>query len=334
MTLPRPEGLRRIYDALGDETSKRIYRHRLLYSLLGEREEIARLVCESSPAGGALGASKVCYYGAGAGGSWLVRYGRDASFVIDKYKTGTFEGLPVEGLPVISLGDFLSLPDCKEYLIVVTVGKEALRREIAAELDRYGLRYVFGYFGLQYFDLPQLDLRDEHFVDVGALDGETTRYFLDRFEGSRAYVLEPNPKQFEVTEGRLQGYPQAELFPYGAYDRDGTLYFDSSAADAGSASVSEHGDTRIEVRRLDGLLGDRPVTFIKMDIEGSELAALRGAERIVREQRPKLAVCVYHAVNHIWDIPLLLNSWNLDYRFFLRSYNAYTMETVLYATAD
>lgn len=331
MTLPRPEGLRRIYDALGDETSKRIYRHRLLYSLLGEREEIARLVCESSPAGGALGASKVCYYGAGAGGSWLVRYGRDASFVIDKYKTGTFEGLPVEGLPVISLGDFLSLPDCKEYLIVVTVGKEALRREIAAELDRYGLRYVFGYFGLQYFDLPQLDLRDEHFVDVGALDGETTRYFLDRFEGSRAYVLEPNPKQFEVTEGRLQGYPQAELFPYGAYDRDGTLYFDSSAADAGSASVSEHGDTRIEVRRLDGLLGDRPVTFIKMDIEGSELAALRGAERIVREQRPKLAVCVYHKPEDIWEIPEFILDCRPDYKLYLRHYSITHTETVLYA---
>ncbi len=65
----------------------------------------------------------------------------------------------------------------------------------------------------------------------------------------------------------------------------------------------EDGDISIEVRRLDDILGNRPVTFIKMDIEGSELAALRGAERIIRQQRPKLAICVYHKPEDMWEIP-------------------------------
>ena len=326
MKLPDREEFQRIYHALQDGASKEIYRHRLLYSLLGEQEEIAKLIHACSPACKQMSASKLCYYGAGTGGEWLVRCNRNVPFVIDKYKNGTFEGLPI-----ISLDDFLKLPDCKEYLIIVTVGKELFRQEIAAELDSLELRYLFGYFGAQYFDLPQLDLRNEYFVDVGALDGETTKYFLDRFENDRAYVLEPNPRQFEVTKERLRDESRAELFPYGAYERNGWLSFDTRAGDAGSAGISEQGDTRIEVRKLDDLLGDRPVTFLKMDIEGSELAALRGAERIIREQRPKLAICVYHKPEDIWEIPGFLLNCCPDYKLYLRHYSVSYTETVLYA---
>lgn len=326
MRLPEAEKLQSIYGALADETSRKIYRHRLSYSLLGEKAEITQMVYECSPASALLRTSKVCYYGAGAGGSWLVRYDRNAAFVIDKYKTGT-----LEGLPIVSLDAFLKLPDCKEYLIIVTVGKEKHRQEIAAELDSYGLRYLFGYFDQQYFDLQSFDLRNEYFVDVGALDGETTKYFLDHFGGGHAYVLEPNPKQFAVTKKRLLDFPEAELFPYGAYDQNTTLCFDTSEADAGSAKISESGGEKIEVRRLDDLLEDRKVTFLKMDIEGSELAALRGAEKIIREQRPKLAICVYHKPEDVWEIPAFILSCHPDYKLYLRHYSITHTETVLYA---
>ena len=331
MNVPKSEELKRIYDALVDEASKKIYRHRLLYSLLGEKEEITRMVYEFSPASALLSTSKVCYYGAGAGGSWIVQYNRNAHFVIDQYKTGVFCGLPI-----ISLEDFLKLPDCKEYLIIVTVGKEEFRREIAMELDSHGLRYIFAYFALQYFELQYFDLqyfalKNEYFVDVGALDGETTKYFLEHFENGHAYVFEPNLQQFEVTQERLKDYPQAELFPYGAYDRNECLCFDTSHVDPSSAKIAESGNSKIEVRRLDDLLGDRKVTFIKMDIEGSELAALRGAERIIREQRPKLAICIYHKPEDMWEIPSLLLQYHPDYKLFLRHYSISYTETVLYA---
>ena len=46
--MPNAKELNRIYDALSDQTSKKIYRHRLLYSLLGEKEEITRMIREMS----------------------------------------------------------------------------------------------------------------------------------------------------------------------------------------------------------------------------------------------------------------------------------------------
>jgi hypothetical protein len=93
----------------------------------------------------------------------------------------------------------------------------------------------------------------------------------------------------------------------------------------------EGGEKVLAVALDDVLTGFSP-TFIKMDIEGAEISALRGGEKTIRRCLPDLAVCVYHRINHIWDIPLLLDDWRLGYKMYLRSYNPYTMETVLYAT--
>lgn len=57
---------------------------------------------------------------------------------------------------------------------------------------------------------------------------------------------------------------------------------------------------------IDDILPNFEPTFIKMDIEGAEYEALIGAESIITRSKPNLAICVYHAVNHIWDIPILL----------------------------
>lgn len=198
-------------------------------------------------------------------------------------------------------------------------------------MEAHGIQYIFGIPGFQYFDLPEFDLKNEYFVDAGAFNGETAEYFLSLFDNGYAYVLEPNPKQFEITKGRLRTYPQAELFPYGAYDQNTLLCFNVNQGYESTGRISEHGSVKIEVRKMDDLLRDRKVTFIKMDIEGSELAALRGAERIIREQRPKLAICVYHKPEDMWEIPELILNYHPDYKLFLRHYSLFQTETVLYA---
>ena len=68
---------------------------------------------------------------------------------------------------------------------------------------------------------------------------------------------------------------------------------------------------------LDAFLQDERVTFIKMDIEGAELEALQGAERVIRECKPKLAVSIYHKKEDIWEIPHLILTYCPDYRFYL-----------------
>lgn len=325
--LPR---LDRIYEALADESSRRIYKHRLLYSLFGEEEAITDLIHEVSPASRGFKTSKICFYGAGEGAGWLLKtYGDRVPFVMDTYKTGS-----IQQRPIITLEEFLQMPDCRDYLIVITVAKEAAQREIQMQMEAHGLHYLLAYFGVQYFDLPQLQMKNEYFVDAGAFNGDTSSYFFQHVKGGHAYVFEPNPEQLASARTRLKAYPHAEFFPYGLYDENQVIRFASCSSDAGSAQISPNGDLEIEVRKLDDVLQDRKVTFIKMDIEGSELAALRGAEQIIRRQKPKLAICVYHKPEDMWEIPELLLEYCPQYRFYLRHYSITHTETVLYAIPE
>ena len=69
-----------------------------------------------------------------------------------------------------------------------------------------------------------------------------------------------------------------------------------------------------------------------MDIEGAEIAALKGAEAALRRFRPKLAISVYHRLSDFWQIPRYLESLGLGYKFHLRHFTTHVEETVLFAT--
>jgi hypothetical protein len=68
-----------------------------------------------------------------------------------------------------------------------------------------------------------------------------------------------------------------------------------------------------------------------MDIEGTEPDTLLGASQIIASRAPVLAICLYHAQEHLWQIPLLIQSLNKDYNFFLRRYADECWEIVCYA---
>jgi hypothetical protein len=68
-----------------------------------------------------------------------------------------------------------------------------------------------------------------------------------------------------------------------------------------------------------------------MDIEGSEPQALSGAEEIIKKQKPKLAISVYHKLEHLWEIPLYLKHIVPEYKIYLRHHSPLEYETVCYA---
>lgn len=68
-----------------------------------------------------------------------------------------------------------------------------------------------------------------------------------------------------------------------------------------------------------------------MDIEGAELQALKGAENIIRRYRPKLAICIYHKPEDLYEIPQFIKSCHSDYKFYIRHYTDIFSELVLYA---
>ncbi|HEL0742366.1 TPA: FkbM family methyltransferase [Streptococcus equi subsp. zooepidemicus] len=82
---------------------------------------------------------------------------------------------------------------------------------------------------------------------------------------------------------------------------------------------------------LDSFLSEKDVTLIKMDIEGSEYDALMGAKRMIIENMPKLAICIYHTECHLWDIPLLIKEFVPEYKLYIRHYGENYWDTICYA---
>ncbi len=98
-----------------------------------------------------------------------------------------------------------------------------------------------------------------------------------------------------------------------------------------SQSTVGSGASKGHVVPLDDVLRAEKVTFIKMDIEGAEPHALRGAKNIIQAQKPKLAICVYHDFRHLWEIPLYIKLLVPEYKIYLRHHTNLEYETVCYA---
>ena len=133
-------------------------------------------------------------------------------------------------------------------------------------------------------------------------------------------------------EGYRSRIPGIYLWPCAVSDKTQILFMDY---EGGSSTLnSDNRVNYVQCVSLDDVLKNFAPTFIKMDVEGEEHRTIIGAENNIKRHRPDLAICVYHCVNHLWDIALLINSWDLGYKFYLKAHNSFTMETVLYATAN
>ena len=88
--------------------------------------------------------------------------------------------------------------------------------------------------------------------------------------------------------------------------------------------------TRIQVKTIDGLNLEK-VTLIKMDIEGAELNALKGAQRTIARDKPKLAICIYHSDDDMIRIAEYIHELALGYKLYVRHHTTTFAETVLYA---
>lgn len=71
-----------------------------------------------------------------------------------------------------------------------------------------------------------------------------------------------------------------------------------------------------------------------MDIEGAELPALHGALKIIKRDKPTLAICVYHKREDLITIPQYIKKIVPEYKLYLRVHYAYASELVLYAVCE
>lgn len=195
------------------------------------------------------------------------------------------------------------------------------------------------YFYQEYFKFHS----NETFVDCGSYTGDTILKFCDIVKKYKEiWGFELDKDNFDQMVSNLKNIDGSiHLHNCGVWNENCVLdYGHGSSTNEPSSGISLYKTEpsannliqQAQVKRLDDVLKSRNVTYIKMDVEGAEMNALLGAEHIIRTQRPRLSVCVYHKVSDFWQIPLLLNKFNHEYKFVLRHYSKTSCEeTVLYA---
>jgi FkbM family methyltransferase len=141
--------------------------------------------------------------------------------------------------------------------------------------------------------------RGDCVVDAGASIGLYTR-FLSALVGPEGlvYSVEPVPDTYDVLVSNVRrlGLRNVRPLNYALSDADGALemevprwpYGGENLYEARVAGAAPSGFRRIGVaaRKLDTLVADRPVAFVKCDVEGHELRCLDGAAEMLRRRRP------------------------------------------------
>jgi FkbM family methyltransferase len=137
-------------------------------------------------------------------------------------------------------------------------------------------------------------------VDAGAYDGSVAAEYLEIFPAATCHALEPHPSSFRSLTDRLDGHPRARLHELAIADRPGRRLLHSFATAAtnsllapipwvhkvvGANHMDEFTQVEIEVTTLDRFAeqeGLSRIDVLKLDVQGAEVLALEGAERLLR----------------------------------------------------
>jgi len=191
------------------------------------------------------------------------------------------------------------------------------------ELQDFLLRYksksndeVYSYDEIN-FDVEEGDV----VLDCGAnsSNGELNALYFSKKVGKngKVYAFEPIPRIYEELLEDIKNYGNIIAIKMGLSNKKQKTYFQ----DLGIGSkISENGNIEVELTTIDDFVRENnipKVDFMKMDIEGAELDALKGAINTIKTFKPKLAICVYHKPEHFYEIPQFIKSIVPEYKIWL-----------------
>ena len=185
--------------------------------------------------------------------------------------------------------------------------RKSLVTKLPANMQRF-IKHRYYYGRLQdgilerEFDVIQhLVKPGQQVLDVGANIGVYSVYLAGLVgESGHVHAIEPIPDTFDVLQyiAGKQDWPHITPYNYAISDTAGTVAMEVPNSDDGtpnyyranltSAPQTDSGRmvTNIQAFPLDDLFAELPITFIKCDVEGHELACIRGARALISHAKP------------------------------------------------
>jgi len=166
---------------------------------------------------------------------------------------------------------------------------------------------------------------DDIVVDCGAAEGLFS--FLVAKRCSKVFIVEPLPHFIKALKMTFQKFPNCEIIPVALGQKEdyGILKGEGS----GTFLRTEGEGVRVKVSTIDILFKDIPVSYIKADLEGSELEMLQGAENTIKKYCPKLAITVYHSREDFDEISKYIKSINPNYNIKMRGWNFEAQRSIM-----
>lgn len=347
--------IKEVFDRLQDKESKIIFMNRLQYYLSGDVRHIFAMV----KALRGFSEENDNKYGAQTIDSFILDYTPDETSVVI-YGAGIWgksvkEMFTMAGIPVICFCDDNEEKQKHPYCGLLVISPETLvddyrDSKVVVAPDSYAFKEIHFLMKhgfqenqiitlrnkeLQYFGTPYFQpTSNEIFVDAGSMDGETLLSFGKwcNWEYVRIYSIEPDPENYKKLQRTVleNNIKHVTMCNEGLWSCNITLKFDNKGDPR--SRIDNEGDLNVVVNTLDNIIGNDPVTFIKMDIEGAELEALKGSRETILRNKPRLAICIYHKPEDILEIPLYISHLLPEYKFYIRHHEWGCNETVLYAT--
>ncbi len=166
-----------------------------------------------------------------------------------------------------------------------------------------------------YYELPETRVAPDDIVaDCGAAEGIFSLLVESRAE--HVYAIEPAPHWTAALAKTFPAGSNVTVIPAALGDAPGRAYLSGGALDSAVSGEGGEGATEISVDTVDRLFADqdRRITYLKADLEGFELAMLRGAERTIARYLPKIAITTYHQADHASKIAAFLERLEPRYR--------------------
>ena len=190
----------------------------------------------------------------------------------------------------------------------------------------------------QYFDNEFFAYQDgEKLIDGGAYDGDTIDMFNHqmrkrKIKNTNVVAFEPDENNYGRLIKRKAVVVKAGLWSSSKELRfvEGRESFSRLLKD-NEFPKSEEKVSIVRVKSIDDLRECDNATLIKMDIEGAEQEALKGAENLIKKENPKLAICIYHSDQDMIEIPEWIHKTVPEYRLWIRQHADTIGETVVYA---
>ena len=169
---------------------------------------------------------------------------------------------------------------------------------------------------------------NEIILDIGTAEGLLPISVIEKCK--HIYMIEPSKLFCSCLEKTFINFQsKTTIFNVAVGNEDGIINFDENSIEGMISDKLTENSKKININKIDTLLKDKKISYLKADIEGFELEMLKGAEKTIKTNKPKIAITTYHAQNNPNEIIELIKSYVPEYQFYVKGIYEKTPKPVL-----